>query len=117
MEEAEVLADRVGVINHGQLLLVEDKATLMRQMGQKQMRIDLQQPVDSVPESLSGYSLERIDEGSALLYTYDTAGSRTGITSLLRELNEAGITLRDVQTYQSSLEEIFVGLVRDGKGS
>ena len=77
------------------------------------MRIDLQQPIGDVPESLSGFELERIDDGAALLYTYDTAGTRTGITSLLRQLNEAGIVLRDVQTFQSSLEEIFVDLVRD----
>ncbi len=113
IEEAEAIADRVGVINHGKLLLVEEKNALMRRMGKKQMRIDLQQPVESVPESLSEFELERIDDGAALLYTYDTAGTRTGITSLLRQLNEAGIVLRDVQTYQSSLEEIFVDLVRD----
>lgn len=117
IEEAEAIADRVAVINHGKILLVEDKTTLMRQMGQKQMRIDLQQPIAAIPESLASYSLERIDDGSALLYTYDTAGTRTGITSLLRELNEAGVTLRDVQTFQNSLEEIFVGLVKDGDGT
>ncbi|MEM8914408.1 MAG: ABC transporter ATP-binding protein [Pseudomonadota bacterium] len=112
IEEAEAIADRVGVINKGQILLVEDKDRLMAQMGRKQMRIDLHEPVESIPEGLSSYGLERVDDGKALLYTYDVAQERTGITSLLRELNEAGIVLRDVQTYQSSLEEIFVDLVK-----
>ena len=113
IEEAEAIADRIGVIAKGQILLVEEKQALMRRMGQKRMRIELQQPVGTLPESLSSFDLERVDDGAALLYTYDTAAERTGITTLLRSISEAGMVLRDVQTFQSSLEEIFVGLVKD----
>ncbi|MEO1018822.1 MAG: ABC transporter ATP-binding protein [Pseudomonadota bacterium] len=111
IEEAEAIADRVGVINRGELLLIEDKAELMRRMGRKQMRIELQSPVDMVPESLVGHDLERVDDGAALLYTYDSQGDRTGITGLLNDIHAAGLVLRDLQTSQSSLEEIFVDLV------
>ena len=113
IEEAEEIADRVGVIAHGELLLVEDKATLMARMGKKQMRIELQHPCDALPDSLSAFDLERAPDGSALIYTYDTRGERTGITTLLGALAKAGLTLRDVQTSQSSLEEIFVDLVKE----
>ena len=114
IEEAEAIADRVGVINKGELLLVEETEALMRQMGRKQMRIELQRPVfGELPATLASYGLERIDGGGALLYTYDINAERTGITSLLQTLSEAGLVLRDVQTSQSSLEEIFVDLVRD----
>jgi ABC-2 type transport system ATP-binding protein len=113
IEEAEAIADRIGVINKGELLLVEDKAALMSRMGRKEMRIELTEPVDRLPERLAGYGLQVEDCGRVLVYGYDTKGERTGITSLLKGLQEAGLTLRDVQTSQSSLEDIFVGLVRE----
>lgn len=112
IEEAEEMADRVGVISHGEIILVEDKAELMRKLGRKQLRLQLLSPLDAVPEGLSNYAMELADGGRELVYTYDTAGERTGITSLLRDLNESGIRFRDLQTHQSSLEEIFVSLVR-----
>ena len=114
IEEAEAMADRVAVINGGEILLVEDKAALMQRMGRKTLRIDLAEPVDAVPEALAGYDLERIEEGAALLYHYDTRGDGTGITRLLQALAREGLSLRDIETRQSSLEEIFVGLVREG---
>ena len=113
IEEAEAIADRIGVINKGELLLVEDKAALMTRMGRKEMRIELSESVLRLPEELSGYDLRIEDDGRFLVYGYDTKGERTGITSLLSDLQGAGLTLRDVQTSQSSLEDIFVGLVRE----
>lgn len=113
IEEAEAIADRIGVINKGELLLVEDKAALMTRMGKKEMRIELTSAVAALPAALSGYDLSIEDDGHVLVYSYDTKGERTGITSLLRDLQSAGLTLRDVQTSQSSLEDIFVGLVRE----
>ena len=112
IEEAEQLADRVGVINHGELILVEDKAKLMREMGQKQLMLHLNQPLNEVPESLARYDLELKADGHELVYTYDTQQERTGITALLSDLNTAGIHFNDLNTTQSSLEEIFVTLVR-----
>ncbi len=112
IEEAEQLADRVGVINHGELILVEDKAKLMREMGQKQLMLHLNQPLGEVPESLASYNLEVQADGHELVYTYDTQQERTGITALLSDLNAAGIYFNDLNTTQSSLEEIFVTLVR-----
>ncbi len=114
IEEAEAIADRVGVINKGEILLVEDKAALMRRMGQKQMRIDLTESVDTVPNALSSYNLARSDDGRSLTYSYDTKSERTGITSLLKDLQSAGLGLKYVQTSQSSLEDIFVDLVKEG---
>ncbi len=113
IEEAEAMADRVGVIAKGNILLVEEKKTLMRQMGQKQLVVSLTDPVDAVPESLAAHNLELAAEGRKLVYTYDTRGDRTGITRLLNDLSAAGLVLRDVQTRQSSLEEIFVDLVSE----
>ncbi|WP_296762292.1 ABC transporter ATP-binding protein [Sediminimonas sp.] len=113
IEEAEAIADRVGVINKGRILLVEDKDKLMARMGRKQLRIELHEPLTALPEGLSGHDLELVDDGAALVYTYDTAGPRTGITRLLSDLAAAGIVLRDIQTSQSSLEDIFVGLVQE----
>ncbi|MEQ9039112.1 MAG: ABC transporter ATP-binding protein [Silicimonas sp.] len=113
IEEAEAIADRIGVINNGELLLVEDKAALMSRMGQKEMRIELAEPLEAMPERLTSYDLRLENDGHWLVYTYDTKGERTGITALLKDLQAAGITLRDVQTSQSSLEEIFVGLVKE----
>jgi ABC-2 type transport system ATP-binding protein len=113
IEEAEAIADRVAVINGGRILLVEDKAHLMRRMGQKQMTVELQAPLDAVPPSLAGYRLTLGDEGRTLTYAYDRTAARTGIVSLLRDLSASGLTLRDVQTRQKSLEDIFVDLVRE----
>ncbi|MCB1491863.1 MAG: ABC transporter ATP-binding protein [Rhodobiaceae bacterium] len=114
IEEAEEIADRVGVINRGELLLVEDKVELMRKLGEKQLILDLHCPIDAIPESLSGFNLSLAGDGAQLVYTYDTHAERTGITRLLSALAEAGIRFRDLSTTQSSLEDIFVKLVRDG---
>lgn len=113
IEEAEAIADRIGIISDGQLLLAEDKAALMGRLGRKLMRIDLQSPLDDLPDELSGYELERADDGTFLTYTYDTQADRTGITALLNDLGKAGIRIRDVATQQSSLEQIFVDLVKE----
>ncbi len=114
IEEAEAIADRIGVISKGDLLLVEEKSALMRRMGRKTLRIDLQEPVTAVPDALSRYDLERSADGTSLSYHYDTRGEGTGITRLLQALAKEGLSLRDIQTTQSSLEEIFVGLVQEG---
>ncbi len=113
IEEAEAIADRVGVINQGQILLVEDKATLMAQMGRKQLRIALQEPISAVPECLGSYTLEIAPEGDALVYHYDTTNDRTGITTMLNDLQSAGLTMTDLKTQESSLEDIFVDLVKE----
>jgi ABC-2 type transport system ATP-binding protein len=113
IEEAEAMADRIAVINHGQILLVENKGALMRQMGRKRMIIELQEPVDDLPEALMGYGLIRAEDGQSLEYSYDRQAERTGITRLLSDLSASGLVLRDVQTRQDSLEDIFVGLVRE----
>jgi ABC-2 type transport system ATP-binding protein len=113
IEEAEEMADRVGVISKGEIVLVEDKAALMAKLGKKQLTIDLQTRVETLPASLSPFSLEIADGGNALVYTYDTQADRTGITALLQALAEAGLRLKDLHTRQSSLEEIFVNLVSD----
>ena len=112
IDEAEEMADRIGVINRGELVLVEEKRELMRKLGKKQLTLDLQTPVDSIPEVLSAYGLERRKDGTELVYTYDTQASRTGITALLKDLSDAGIRFKDLHTKQSSLEEIFVNLVK-----
>ena len=113
IEEAEALADRVGVINDGKILLVEEKASLMAQLGKKQIRLHLAKLLDTVPESLAKYDLARSPDGRSLVYTYDTQGDRTGITALLNDLRDAGLVLKDVSTHESSLEEIFVDLVSE----
>tara|TARA_B100000768_G_C11282917_1_gene379790 strand:- start:4514 stop:5443 length:930 start_codon:yes stop_codon:yes gene_type:complete len=113
IEEAEAIADRIAVINSGEILLVEDKAALMARMGKKKIRIDLMEPAKTVPELLAPYFLELAADGSALTYTYDVNSERTGITGLLNDLQAAGLQMRDVQTQQSSLEDIFVGLVQE----
>jgi ABC-2 type transport system ATP-binding protein len=112
IEEAEEIADRVGVISNGELLLVDDKETLMHELGKKQLILDLKHPIEALPESLAKYRLEVSADGNQLTYTYDTHSSRTGITALLQSLNEAGLSMRDLRTSQSSLEDIFVTLVR-----
>jgi ABC-2 type transport system ATP-binding protein len=111
IEEAEAIADRVGVINSGQILLVEDKDTLMAQMGKKQLEVELTEAISDIPASLTDHDLTLIRDGQALLYTYDTRAERTGITALLNDVAQAGLVLNDVQTRQSSLEDIFVDLV------
>jgi ABC-2 type transport system ATP-binding protein len=111
IEEAESMADRIGVINKGEIILVEDKAALMQKLGQKRLKLHLQGKVDALPESLAAYNLELSDQGSELTYTYDTKSERTGITSLLSDLRNAGIRFTDLDTNQSSLEDIFVSLV------
>lgn len=113
IEEAEAIADRVGVINQGQILLVEDKDTLMSRMGEKQLTIDLVKPVSKLPKTLAQYKLELSEDGAQLVYKYDTTQNRTGITTLLNDLNAAGLALADLKTQQSSLEDIFVGLVKE----
>lgn len=113
IEEAEEMADRVGVINKGKIILVEEKSELMRKLGKKQLTLVLQRPLAAVPESLASFNLELAADGEELIYTYDTMGERTGITRLLSGLSEANIRFRDLQTEQSSLEEIFVNLVSE----
>jgi ABC-2 type transport system ATP-binding protein len=115
IDEAEEMADRIGVINKGEIILVEGKAELMRKLGSKQMTLELHSPIDAIPRSLARHRLELADGGNELVYTYDTQGERTGITALLQDLNAAGIRFKDLNTKQSSLEEIFVSLVREGQ--
>ncbi len=111
IEEAEAIADRVGVINSGEILLVEDKASLMSRMGQKELRIDLVDPVAEIPSALGEFELSLEDEGKTLLYAYDSAAERSGIGRLMAAVAGAGLQVRDVATSQNSLEDIFVGLV------
>ncbi len=112
--EAEQMADRIGVINRGELILVEDKAALMQKLGKKQLTLDLQQPLEAVPAALQGEPLELSADGTRLTYTFDAQSEQTGIAALLRRLDEQGIQFRDLATRQSSLEEIFVSLLRSG---
>jgi ABC-2 type transport system ATP-binding protein len=112
IEEAEQMADRIGVINHGELLLVEDKASLMRKLGKKQLLLSLNESLTEIPPSLSDLALELADNGESLVFTFDSHAERSGIASLLRRLQEAGIGYRDLNTRESSLEDIFVDLVR-----
>jgi ABC-2 type transport system ATP-binding protein len=112
IEEAEQMADRVGVINHGELILVQEKSELMRKLGRKELVLQLQEPLAEIPPQLEGFRLALAQDGNELIYTYDTQGERTGITALLAELNHAGVRFNDIKTTQSSLEEIFVNLVR-----
>jgi ABC-2 type transport system ATP-binding protein len=114
IEEAEEMADRIGVINRGEIILVEEKAELMRKLGRKRLTLILQEKLGEVPAHLATYNLELANDGHELVYTYDTQGERTGITALLHDLGAAGIRFKDLQTTQSSLEEIFVSLLRDG---
>jgi ABC-2 type transport system ATP-binding protein len=113
--EAEEMADRIGVISNGEIILVEEKADLMRKLGKKRLTLQLHNKLDEVPSELAGYRLELAADGSELIYTYDTQTERTGITALLADLNGAGIRFNDLQTKQSSLEEIFVDLVKESE--
>ena len=112
IEEAEQMADRIGVINKGEIILVEDKAGLMQKLGQKRLTLHLQTRIAAIPPDLAAYNLELSDQGCELIYDYDTKGERTGITSLLSDLRTAGIRISDLDTSQSTLEDIFVSLVR-----
>jgi ABC-2 type transport system ATP-binding protein len=115
IEEAELMADRVGVINRGEIILVEDKVELMRKLGKKQLTLQLHQPLVAVPPALAPFDLALNAGGAELVYTYDSQAEPTGITGLLDALAAAGIGFKDLQTTQSSLEEIFVDLVRQGR--
>jgi len=112
IEEAEEMADRVGVINKGEIIIVEDKVELMRKLGKKQLTLELRGRLDTVPAALAAHHLTLATDGKALIYNYDTRGENTGITTLLDDLRHAGIRFKDLQTTQSSLEDIFVGLLR-----
>ena len=113
IEEAEEMADRIGVIRQGQLILVEDKHTLMQRLGRKELQLQLKQPLAAVPASLAAYQLELLDDGHALRYAYDAQQEQTGIAELLAALASAGIEFKDLKSSESSLEEIFVNLVRN----
>ncbi|WP_342149277.1 ABC transporter ATP-binding protein [Methylorubrum sp. SB2] len=117
IEEAEEMADRVGVIRKGEIILVEDKVELMRKLGKKRLTLHLAEPVSALPDSLAGYDLQLGPDGREVVYTYDTKRERTGITGLLTALAGAGIGFTDLDTKQSSLEEIFVDLVRGSAGA
>ena len=112
IEEAEEMADRIGIINKGEIVLIEQKAELMRKLGRKQMTLHLQGRLDAIPPALAAHDLTLADHGRDLVYTYDTRSERIGITSLLDDLAAAGIGFNDLHTTQSSLEDIFVDLVR-----
>jgi ABC-2 type transport system ATP-binding protein len=111
IEEAEEMADRIGVISKGELILVEEKAELMRKLGKKQLTLHLQEPLKAAPQGLNGYDLALANDGADLVYTFDAQAQNTGIAELLRELSRRGVDFKDLQTEQSSLEDIFVNLV------
>jgi len=112
IEEAEQMADRIGVINHGEIIRLQDKDELMQELGRKQVVLHLHEPLTRIPDLLASYALELADGGARLIYTYETRAARTGITTLLRQMSDAGIRFHDIDTNESSLEEIFVGLVK-----
>jgi ABC-2 type transport system ATP-binding protein len=114
IEEAEAIADRIGVIAGGEILLIEDKSKLMARMGKKELEVQLSAPISEIPAALVSDALRLSDDGTALIYSYDTKGERTGITKLLADVAAAGLILRDLVTRQSSLEDIFVNLVHEG---
>jgi ABC-2 type transport system ATP-binding protein len=115
IEEAEDMADRIGVISKGEIILVEDKDVLMRKLGKKQLTLQLQSPLEAIPAKLADYALELAADGHELVYTFDAQAEETGIAGLLRRLGEEGVDFKDLHTSQSSLEEIFVSLVRDSQ--
>jgi ABC-2 type transport system ATP-binding protein len=117
IEEAEDMADRVGVINEGEIILIEDKAELMRKLGRKQLTLQLRDRIDAIPPALVPYNLSLAAGGTELIYSYDTKSERTGITDLLDAVRHAGIKFKDLQTTQRSLEDIFVGLVSRDSGA
>ena len=113
IEEAEEMADRVGVISRGEIIVVEEKSALMRRLGKKRLEIEIAEPVDAIPDALAHHGLELAEGGNRLIYSYDTHAERTGITRLLADVSGAGLRFRDLETRQSSLEEIFVNLVKE----
>ena len=115
IEEAEDMADRIGVISKGKIILIEDKAELMHKLGQKQLTLQLHQRLEALPPELARHDLTLVSDGHELVYTYDSQGERTGITGLLQDLSQAGVRFKDLHTTQSSLEDIFVDLVRSRK--
>ena len=117
IEEAEEMADRIGVIRQGELILTEDKHSLMQQLGTRQLTLQLQQPLTAVPEALTGYPLTLEEQGYALVYTFDAKAEQSGIAELLRSVDQLGIEVRDLRSSQSSLEDIFVGLVHSREQS
>jgi ABC-2 type transport system ATP-binding protein len=115
IEEAEEIADRVGVISNGELLLVEDKCELMQKLGKRQLRVDLEDEIETLPEPLKSWNLEISNNNLSITYTYDTTKSDNGIAELLKAINDAGLVLKDINTSQSSLEDIFINLVKERK--
>ena len=113
IEEAEMIADRIGIINHGELLLIEEKKELIKRMSVKTLKVKLKKTLDIIPTKLKKYNLKLIDEGKSFLYYYNTGNERTGITSLLSDMNKIGINLFDIQTEETSLEEIFVKIIKE----
>ena len=112
IEEAEAIADRVGVINKGEMIVVDETAQLIKSMGKKKLTIDFHEKISSIPDSLNEYNLEIKNEGFSFCYSYNTQNKQTGITSLLQDIKESGLRLKDIKTEQSSLENIFVELVQ-----
>jgi ABC-2 type transport system ATP-binding protein len=117
IEEAEQMADRIGVINKGEIILVEQKTVLMQKLGKKQLTLQLQSPLSELPSALAGQNVRLEKDGCDLVYSFDAASDGTGIASLLRKLNELGIDFKDLHTAESSLEDIFVSLVAEGRAS
>jgi ABC-2 type transport system ATP-binding protein len=117
IDEAEEMADRIGVINKGRIIVVEEKTELMRKLGRKQLTLQLKTPLEQLPPALAGHALELSPDGQSITYTYDTQGERTGIVALLDALTGAGVAFKDLSTTQSSLEDIFVSLVHEAKAS
>lgn len=117
IEEAEEVADRIAIINHGEISLVEEKQALMSRLGRKDLTLELQNPLEAIPDSLAHFDLTLSDDKQSLRYVYDTKSDRIGVTSLLTALNDAGIPLKDLHTHTSSLEEIFVSLVKEDEAS
>ena len=113
IEEAEEMADRIGIINQGEIIMVENKVELMKKLGKKQLTLHLQKPLSMIPDELANHSLELMADGNELVYTFDAQREHTAITLLLRQLNDHGIDFKDIHTSESSLEEIFVSLVRN----
>jgi ABC-2 type transport system ATP-binding protein len=117
IDEAEQMADRIGVINKGEIILVEEKTELMRKLGKKQLTLHLERALERVPPGLAAYGIELSGNGSEMIYTYEERGDRAGIAALLKDLADSGIRFKDLQTTQSSLEDIFVTLLREKKSA
>ena len=113
IEEAEMMADRIALLNNGHIIFVENKETLMARMGKKELTINFQSPINSIPEALSKYKLALSQDRLSLIYSYDNKASRTGITRLMKDISETDLILQDLKTSQSSLEDIFVSMIRN----